>query len=199
VNYSDSLSRKAARENQVLDAASLCFVEKGFHGAGMAEIAQQANMSTGHIYHYFKNKQAIILAIVQREGDEAVQRIRELESIPAESFREAFFEHTVDAIKHKLSAFQTSLNFEIMAEGTRNPDVAQQMHEIDERIRKTLCEVLEPKLNIRNIQEVVDCIMTVLIGITARFARNPDRAEAVIDLLMLRTMGFLFDHGDDEV
>src|ERR1700710_1816804 len=59
--------RTVARCRQVLDAASVCFADEGFHGTSMARLAKAAGMSVGHIYHYFDSKEAIIAAIVQRE------------------------------------------------------------------------------------------------------------------------------------
>ena len=79
-------AKQIARRNQVLDAASECFVEKGFHRAGMAEIADRAQMSSGHIYHYFKNKDDIIEAIVDREIQSSLDRISELENLQADKF-----------------------------------------------------------------------------------------------------------------
>src|SRR5690606_4064328 len=51
----------------VLDAAGACFREEGFHGASMSRIAARAEMSVGHIYRYFDSKEAIIIALVERD------------------------------------------------------------------------------------------------------------------------------------
>ena len=63
--------RNRARRDQVLSAARKCFVENGFHGSSMAELAKRAGMSVGHIYHYYESKDAIIEAIVDRDIEEA--------------------------------------------------------------------------------------------------------------------------------
>ncbi len=193
MNYNDSISRKCARQNQILDAAAHCFVDKGFHGAGMAEVAQRSGMSTGHIYHYFANKQAIILAIVEREGDEALVRIADLENIPAETFKERFIEHIITAITQKISPFQTSLDAEIVAEGHRNEDVRKRMLENDERVRAKLCEVLKPKLGVSDLDQLVDSLMTLLIGITSRYSRNPERVKVIIETLLRTTLASLIE------
>lgn len=193
MSYNDSISRKSARQNQILDAAAHCFVEKGFHGAGMAEVAKRSGMSTGHIYHYFDNKQAIILAIVEREGDEALVRISELEKIPVDTFKETFIEHIVAAITKKISPFQTSLDAEIVAEGHRNEEVRKRMLENDERVRAKLCEVLKPKLGVSNLEQLVDSLMTLLIGITSRYSRNPERVSVIIETLLRTTLASLIE------
>ena len=176
-----------------MDAAAHCFVEKGFHGAGMAEVAKRSGMSTGHIYHYFDNKQAIILAIVEREGDEALVRISELEKIPVDTFKETFIEHIVAAITQKISPLQTSLDAEIVAEGHRNEEVRTRMLENDERVRAKLCEVLKPKLGVTNLEQLVDSLMTLLIGITGRYSRNPERVSVIIETLLRTTLASLIE------
>lgn len=52
---------------RILDAAEECFIKYGFHAASMANISEAANMSAGLIYRYFANKNAIILAIIERQ------------------------------------------------------------------------------------------------------------------------------------
>jgi AcrR family transcriptional regulator len=54
------------RQNQVLDAAVKVFSRLGFHKASMDTIAEEAEMSKGLLYWYFKSKDAIIAAILKR-------------------------------------------------------------------------------------------------------------------------------------
>ncbi len=54
------------RQNQVLDAAIKVFARLGFHKASMDNIAEEAEMSKGLLYWYFKSKDAIIAAILKR-------------------------------------------------------------------------------------------------------------------------------------
>ncbi len=41
-------------------AALHCFVERGFYGTAMPQIAEKANVSAGTIYHYFASKEALV-------------------------------------------------------------------------------------------------------------------------------------------
>lgn len=72
--------RAEAQRNRILDAARCCFIEHGFHAASMAEISAAAQMSPGLIYRYFDNKNAIILAIIARQLEEARADIAALQS-----------------------------------------------------------------------------------------------------------------------
>ncbi len=62
-------ARAQAQRNRILDAAQKCFAERGFHGAGMALIADTAQMSPGLIYRYFAGKSELIHGIVTRQID----------------------------------------------------------------------------------------------------------------------------------
>jgi len=56
----------AARRNQILDAATQVFAEKGFDHATIHDIAKAAGIADGTIYNYFDNKTALLLGILDR-------------------------------------------------------------------------------------------------------------------------------------
>ncbi len=49
-----------ARRNEILDAATKVFSEKGFHTATLDDIAEAAEVSKGSIYIHFDSKEAIV-------------------------------------------------------------------------------------------------------------------------------------------
>ena len=55
-----------ARRNQILDAATSVFAEKGFHRATIKEIARVAGIADGTIYTYFASKDEVLLAVLDR-------------------------------------------------------------------------------------------------------------------------------------
>ncbi|RPE01574.1 TetR/AcrR family transcriptional regulator [Candidatus Pantoea deserta] len=52
------------RSEQILLAAEHCMRQKGFHQTSIQNIAEEASISIGLIYKYYKNKEAIIEALV---------------------------------------------------------------------------------------------------------------------------------------
>ena len=180
--------RILARRNQVLDAASICFVEQGFHAASMSKIAKQAQMSPGHIYHYFKNKDAIIQALVRRDGDRAIERISQMQLVESIDFIESFISQTAESASDKINPFQSRLNLEILAESQRNPEVGRIVQETDMRIHQKFVELLSSKLKLSDIDFSVDLLMTAFLGVTGRYVRNPemdaDRVRRILNLLI---------------
>jgi AcrR family transcriptional regulator len=59
---------RESRRDQIIDAAITCFVRRGIRATTMAEIIAESGLSSGAIYGYFDSKQALALAVVQREG-----------------------------------------------------------------------------------------------------------------------------------
>jgi AcrR family transcriptional regulator len=55
-----------ARRNQILDAATTAFAEKGFHRATIQDVAKVAGIAAGTIYNYFENKTALLMSILER-------------------------------------------------------------------------------------------------------------------------------------
>lgn len=72
--------RAEIQRNRILCAAQCCFIRHGFHAASMASIAAAAQMSPGLIYRYFDSKNAIILAIIERQNQEVRADIAALHS-----------------------------------------------------------------------------------------------------------------------
>jgi len=54
---------KEQRRNDIIDAAERVFFSKGRHAATMDDVAEEAELSKGTLYLYFKNKEDLYLAI----------------------------------------------------------------------------------------------------------------------------------------
>ncbi|MBY0464563.1 MAG: TetR/AcrR family transcriptional regulator, partial [Burkholderiales bacterium] len=57
--------RKDARPGELMDAALSLFVEKGFAGTRVEEVAQRAGVSKGTLFLYFPSKVELFKAVVR--------------------------------------------------------------------------------------------------------------------------------------
>ena len=64
------------RKQQILQAAARVFVSKGLEAARVEEIAQEAGLSVGGVYWYFKSKDAIIHALLEEVFDADLRELR---------------------------------------------------------------------------------------------------------------------------
>lgn len=53
------------RRTQILDAAMRVFAQKGFSRATNRDVAREAGITTGLIYYYFENKEALLQAVLE--------------------------------------------------------------------------------------------------------------------------------------
>lgn len=51
------------KQQQILKAALKLFVENGFHGTPTSKIAQEAGVSNGTLFHYYKTKDELVVAL----------------------------------------------------------------------------------------------------------------------------------------
>lgn len=58
-----------------MDAALRCFVERGFYGTSVPDIAARAGTATGTLYHYFASKEALVNALYRKWKGEVAQRV----------------------------------------------------------------------------------------------------------------------------
>ena len=183
--------RRAARIDQILNAAADCFVEYGFHRAGMAKIADRANMSPGHIYHYFENKEAIIAAIVDRESALAADRFAEFDTVDPGELADVMAERAALSIAQKTDILQSVLNMEMLAECQRNPAIAEIIQKHDAYVRAQLTRLLREKLDLPDAEARADMMMTLFSGIANRVLRNPELDRDSMVSLMRETTHFI--------
>jgi AcrR family transcriptional regulator len=58
-------SRRQTSRLRLLEAATIVFMQKGYAGARMADIASEAGMSHGLAFHYYTSKEAMFVAVVE--------------------------------------------------------------------------------------------------------------------------------------
>ena len=63
----------------ILDAAVRVFARRGYHGARVGEIAEEAGVAHGLLYHYFSSKEQVLHTIFQENWGELIERFRAVE------------------------------------------------------------------------------------------------------------------------
>jgi AcrR family transcriptional regulator len=63
---SSAATRADLRRDEILDAAERVFAEKGYHEAGIADIAADLGIGHGTFYRYFRNKHDIAATVLER-------------------------------------------------------------------------------------------------------------------------------------
>jgi TetR/AcrR family fatty acid metabolism transcriptional regulator len=119
--------RQADRRRQILEAAVKVFADKGFHASRVGDIAEEAGIAYGLVYHYFESKEDLLETIFRTTWTEMLARVHEVEEakIPAaEAVRQ------VTALILRTWRRDPDLVRVLVREVTRNQHVQQEVEEI---------------------------------------------------------------------
>ena len=64
------------RRAEIMDAAMLLFMEKGYTNTTTQDIVDKVNISRGLLYYHFKNKEDILYCLVERYSEKLLRDIR---------------------------------------------------------------------------------------------------------------------------
>jgi AcrR family transcriptional regulator len=119
--------RQADRRRQILAAAVKVFARNGFHASRVGDIAEEAGVAYGLVYHYFKSKDELLETIFRDTWTQMLARVREVEAsgVPAdEQVRQ------VTALLLRTWRRDPDLVRVLVREVTRSPHVQQEIEEI---------------------------------------------------------------------
>ena len=115
------------KRRQLLDAAVRVFARKGFHASRVGDIAEEAGVAHGLLYHYFKSKDEVLQAVFQENWSLLVARIESVEETD---------EPAADQLRH-ISAIvlRTWLHLPdvvrvVVQEFGRSPELAERIGEL---------------------------------------------------------------------
>nr|WP_255703384.1 TetR/AcrR family transcriptional regulator [Lysobacter sp. GX 14042] len=162
-----------------MDAAAQCFIGHGFHAATIANIAETAQVSAGLIYRYFENKNAIVLAIIDRQLRQARRNIADLQS----GVDAATLVPRLASLwcKDQPDDMDPVLFLEMSAESSRNPEIAEALRRADRISADDFAAWLETvakaqgarpsplELRVRGI-----AMHALISGLAVRVVRHPD-------------------------
>ncbi|PKO64282.1 MAG: TetR family transcriptional regulator [Betaproteobacteria bacterium HGW-Betaproteobacteria-17] len=178
-------SRAETRRAQIRAAAADCFRQHGFHGTSIAQISKAAGMSTGHIYHYFENKEAIIADIVAQDLERSLTLTTELRA--ASDVKDAMVERAIEGVEHNLDPSSAGLQLEIVAEAARNPHIAEIVRAADRACRDGLADTIRTQRQAAGHQDseaaiagMVEALAAMFEGLRIRTIRNPDLDQAAL-------------------
>lgn len=129
-------------------------------------------MSVGHIYQYFENKEAIMIALCERDFEDFMPHITQLgdlAGLDVDMIVEAFLGKIMWLLDHDRAA----LALEVMAEASRNPRVSELVDRVDYRFRQAARKIVE----------------------TAMKGLAPAEVDARVEMLLVMTRALLIHAG----
>jgi AcrR family transcriptional regulator len=120
-------SRPEARRASISEAAVRVFARKGFHAARVGDIAAEAGVAHGLLYHYFDSKDALLEGVFRDTWEAMLARMREVEE-SGEPAREQL--RRVAAVVLRTWRRDPDLVRVLVREVTRTPAIQRQAEEV---------------------------------------------------------------------
>jgi AcrR family transcriptional regulator len=158
------------RRTEIVEAAAHVFSEKGFDGARMDDIVQETGLSKGLLYWYFKSKDAIIIALLERLLRPELDRVHALAETPGSARQRllAFAESMVKDIERMQRLMP--ITFEFYSVAFRNKIMKRTFREFFRIFTEGIQRVIEQGISIGEFRKV-DSRMTAL-ALMAAFEGN---------------------------
>jgi AcrR family transcriptional regulator len=161
--------KREANRERILRAARDVFGARGYHGATIEEIADEAGLSNGAIYYNFGSKEELFLALLDARLDERLEHTRQtLASGASATGDRALDEEARDITRSfKESREWRLLLLEFVAYAARNPAFAERFKDHKRRLRAAVAEILELHLSARGITPPmpIDQLAMVISGL----------------------------------
>ena len=155
------------RRQELIDTAERLFMENGYEHTAISDIVKELNVAQGTLYYYFRSKEDILEAVVEKSIADLEQNVIRL--IQDESIHEADrFNEAINGILRFVSQRNDFIDF-------LHQDINAVMHAklekaTVERIAPILSELVakgnaEGRFNIENPTETVEFLSTALVYI----------------------------------
>jgi TetR/AcrR family fatty acid metabolism transcriptional regulator len=90
------------KRRMILDAAVRVFARQGFHTCRVSDIADEAGVAYGLVYHYFQSKDEVLDTLFLERWEVMLETIREIDKrdVPAREKLETIASFIVDSYRH---------------------------------------------------------------------------------------------------
>jgi AcrR family transcriptional regulator len=165
--------RRATREHILQTALSL-FCDRGYYATSIEEIAKQAQISKGLLYHYFKSKADVLAALVDMRINDVltVMNAAKAQPTPVEQIQH-IAEGALADVQKQPDVFRFYLN--LFSQPKLDPIVAQSTQKLmDEQSRQFEVQTqMFAKLGLENPRQRSLYFSATLQGIMLMFSTYP--------------------------
>lgn len=183
------------RVDEILVQARHAFVEKGFDGASMQDLARAAGMSAGNFYRYFNSKAAIVEALVTRDLEEIEREFAQVVGSPDPIA-------ALHAVLRQRLGEDCDKDFplwaEIMATAARKPEIALACGRLERDVVDKIVHVLSvgcglpPAQGAQRFAPTARLILLLVRG-AAMQSSMTGKVDKELNLLILHTIDSLID------
>ena len=177
------------RRAEIMDAAMLLFMEKGYTNTTTQDIVDKVNISRGLLYYHFKNKEDILYCLVERYSEKLLREIHVIinddDKTAIEKIR-AFIDATIIS-KDNVSAEGTELQKTVDLEENRYM-LDKLSHKLIEKLTIYFERIInqgisEKVFSVKYPSETAEFLMTAYVFVSNNIGIKTSKKETVKDYL----------------
>lgn len=188
------------RRRLIIEAARREFARSGYVGTTNREIAEQAGITTGAIYHYFKSKQDVYLAVFQETDRVILARYEEVTADTSLSFDEMVarlleVSSQLNSEDESLAAFLASAS----VDAHRDPNLLPTYQQHDRKMSEFFAQLVDTGIEEGIVpsgsrSDILDAIRVLTLGLTWFSVRvhNPEAHRRATAATVQALRGQLF-------
>jgi TetR/AcrR family transcriptional repressor of uid operon len=179
------------KRRQILEVAEHCFLRDGFRGASISDICAEAQMSAGHLYHYFKSKEAIVRDLTELHLQRVASRFEEMTA--KTNVLEAFLSE-IDVWRKQKAKRNPALIHEVVAEASRNPAIAEILQRRTQALRDMLAGFLREGQQREQIDRQLDpdlaaaVVLSLVDFIDGLATKGDEKFNSIQGIGLLKTL-----------
>lgn len=177
------------RRAEIMDAAMLLFMEKGYTNTTTQDIVDKVNISRGLLYYHFKNKEDILYCLVERYSEKLLREIHVIinddDKTAIEKIR-AFIDATIISTDN-VSAEGTELQKTVDLEENRYM-LDKLSHKLIEKLTIYFERIInqgisEKVFSVKYPSETAEFLMTAYVFVSNNIGIKTSKKEPVKDYL----------------
>jgi len=182
---------------QIVQAATQVFAERGYAGATTNHIAERAGVSIGSLYQYFPNKEAILVTLAKRHVEIAGNLLmglvaeRNLIETDLTEVLRPFIQATLE-----LHTGNPRLNYVILSEAVWSAEAMEQVHALEDQFIDQLALTLDThrQVSVKNSRHAAYIVVHAIKNLAHEFVIHPPEGmseEAFVEEMVALAGGYL--------
>jgi TetR/AcrR family transcriptional regulator, multidrug resistance operon repressor len=147
------------KKRAIFESTLVLVKEKGFHGTPMSQIAKNAGVAAGTIYHHFDSKDTLILELYSYIRDKMLDAMLQIDN-EAMDFKDRFFNYW---ISHCLFYIKNPNALFFMEQFVNSPYSSRNPLEENERFQHTFRDLIKTGVETGVLKPVNPLILSSLI------------------------------------
>jgi AcrR family transcriptional regulator len=134
---------RQARSREILDAARQVFAEQGFHAARMSDIAHAAGVSQGTLYHYFRSKDDLFMALLFPWAERLAEAVKGLPESPSDATDKMWAMSRLATAFFQADEELMPVLVEFWAYALRNPEANEGFRDLFQAMQESYACIIE--------------------------------------------------------